>query len=171
MLLLGHLWENKTLFSLTLFNLKISWEFHLSSCLFLSLAEKKLENPKKLGSLGSPKANMLFCPVPVVSWLYLFIFLGFPGCLIFIVSPLDIRNFRNHLVKRFYFLDRKTEAQRGEITCLKTLSKVSAFTDSFLKSLPEERMCLSILEREEEREKHQLFVHPLTPRKGIKPTT
>lgn len=47
------------------------------------------------------------------------------------VIPLDIRNFRNQLVRPFYFLDRKTEAQRGEITCLKTLSKVSVFTDSF----------------------------------------
>lgn len=54
------------------------------------------------------------------------------------VIPLDIRNFRNHLIRRFYFLDRKIEAHRGGITCLKTLSKVSAFTDSFLKSLSED---------------------------------
>lgn len=66
----------------------------------------------------------------------------------FVVIPLDIKNFRNHLVRPFYFLDRKIEAQRGGITCLKTLSKVSAFTDSFLKSLPED-VFIYFREREE----------------------
>lgn len=42
-----------------------------------------------------------------------------------------VRNFRNHLVRLFYFPDRKTEAQRGEITCLRTLSNRSAFSASF----------------------------------------
>lgn len=54
----------------------------------LYLAEAKLGNQKKASSPGFPKANVLFCPVPVISELHLFLFLGILGCLFIVVIPL-----------------------------------------------------------------------------------